>query len=79
MSMKKIIQAHIYKGDKYYIAECLDLPVVTQGKTLDELVFNLKEAINLQLEGENLSDFDLVAEPSVLANLEVDSSAYAKA
>lgn len=77
--MKKIIQVHIYKGDKYYIAECLDLPVVTQGKTLDELVFNLKEAINLQLEGENLSDFDLVAEPSVLANLEVDSSVYAKA
>ena len=77
--MKKIIQVHIYKGDKYYIAECLDLPVVTQGKTLDELIFNLKEAINLQLEGENLSDFDLVAEPSVLANLEVDSSAYAKA
>jgi len=76
--MKKIIQVHIYKGDKYYVAECLDLPVVTQGKTLDELVFNLKEAINLQLEGENLSDFDLVAEPSVLANLEVDSSAYAK-
>ena len=61
--MKKIIQVHIYKGDKYYIAECLDLPVVTQGKILDELIFNLKEAINLQLEGENLSDFDLVAEP----------------
>jgi len=79
MSMKKIIQVHIYKGEKYYIAECLDLPVVTQGKTLDELVSNLKEAIGLQLEGENLSDFDLVAEPSVLANLEVDSSAYAKA
>jgi predicted RNase H-like HicB family nuclease len=76
--MKKIIQVHIHKGDKYYIAECLDLPVVTQGKTLDELIFNLKEAIGLQLEGENLSDFDLVAEPSVLANLEVDASAYAK-
>ncbi len=76
--MKKIIQVHIYKGDKYYIAECADLPVVTQGKTLDELVSNLKEAINLQLEGEDLSDFDLVAEPSILANLEVDSSVYAK-
>lgn len=30
--MKKIIQVHIYKGEKYYVAECLDLPVVTQGK-----------------------------------------------
>jgi len=77
--MKKIIQVHIYKGEKYYIAECLDLPLVTQGKTLDELVDNLKEAVGLQLEGENLADFDLVAEPSILANLEVDSLIYARA
>ncbi|MEK7146660.1 MAG: type II toxin-antitoxin system HicB family antitoxin [Patescibacteria group bacterium] len=76
--MKKIIQVHVYKSEKYYIAECLDLPVVTQGKTLDELVFNLEEAINLQLEGENLADLDLAAEPSILANLEINSSVYAK-
>ena len=77
--MKKIIQVHIYKGEKYYIAECLDLPVVTQGKTLDELIANLKEAIELQLAGENLANFDLVAEPSIMANIEVDSLIYAKA
>lgn len=77
--MKKTIQVHIYKGEKYYIAECLDLPVVTQGKTLDELILNLKEAVGLQLEGENLANFDLVAEPSIVANLEVDSLIYAKA
>lgn len=76
--MKKIIQAHIYKSEKYYVAECLDLPVVTQGKTLDELTANLKEAIALQLEGENLADFDLAPEPSVLANLELDTKVYAK-
>ena len=77
MSMKKIIQVHIYKGEKYYVAECLDLPVVTQGKTLDELAANLKEAIALQLEGENLADFDLAPAPSVLANLELDVQVYA--
>ena len=75
--MKKIIQVHIYKGEKYYVAECLDLPVVTQGKTLDELATNLKEAIALQLEGENLADFDLAPAPSVLANLELDVQVYA--
>ena len=75
--MKKIIQVHIYKGDNHYIAECIDLPVVTQGKTLDELSANLKEAINLQLEGENLADFDLSPQPSILANLEIDSLIYA--
>ncbi|NCO25251.1 type II toxin-antitoxin system HicB family antitoxin [Candidatus Parcubacteria bacterium] len=77
--MKKIIQAHIYQGEKYYIAECFDLPVVTQGKTLDELISNLKEAIELQLEGENLANFDLAAEPSIMASIEVDSLIYAKA
>lgn len=76
--MKKIIQVHIYKGDKYFIAECVDLPVVTQGKTLDELAENLKEAIALQLEGENPADFGFAERPSVLASFEVEPS-YAKA
>ena len=75
--MKKIIQVHVYKGDKYFVAECADLPVVTQGKTLDELAENLKEAIALQLADENPADFDLIERPSVLASFEVDPS-YAK-
>ena len=75
--MKKIIQVHVYKSDKYFVAECADLPVVTQGKTLDELADNLKEAIALQLADENPADFDLIDKPSVLASFEVDTS-YAK-
>jgi predicted RNase H-like HicB family nuclease len=75
--MKKIIQVHIYKGEKYYVAECLDLPVVTQGKTLDELTTNLEEAIALQLEGEDLADFGLDSQPSILANIELSPRAYA--
>jgi len=77
--MKKIIQAHIYKGEKYYIAECIDLPVVTQGKTLDELAKNLNEAIELQLEDEKLEDFDLIQKPSILASIELEPMVYAKA
>ncbi len=51
--MKKIVQVKIYKGDKYYVAECLDLPVVSQGNTLDEAAKNIREAISLHLEGED--------------------------
>ena len=53
--MRRIIQVKIYKGEKYYVAECLDLPVVTQGKTLDEVAENVKEAISLHLEGEDIA------------------------
>lgn len=72
--MKSIINFHIYKGDKYYVAQGIDLPVVTQGKTLDELAENIREAVGLHLEGENLADLDLVACPSVLLNLELNTS-----
>jgi predicted RNase H-like HicB family nuclease len=70
--MKKIIQVHIHKGESHYVAECIDLPVVTQGKTLDELAENLKEALQLHLEDEDLSEYDLDAAPSVLASFELD-------
>jgi predicted RNase H-like HicB family nuclease len=45
------IQAVVYPGDEGgYVAECLDLAVVTQGKTLKETVENLREAIQLHIE-----------------------------
>ena len=75
--MKKIIQVKIYKGEKYYVAECMDLPVVTQGKTLDEVVKNIKEAINLHLEGEDLKEWDILPDYSILVNFELPS--YVKA
>lgn len=75
--MKRVIQFHIFRGEQHYVAEGVDLPVVTQGRTLDELVGNIQEAVSLQLEGENLEDFDLALDPSILINLEVPSLAHA--
>ena len=70
--MKKIIQVRIYKGEKYYIGECIDLPVITQGKTLDEAVENIREAIALHLEGENLEEWDILPDFSILVNFELE-------
>jgi predicted RNase H-like HicB family nuclease len=77
-AMRKVIQVRIFRGEKFYVAECLDLPVVTQAATLDELASNLREAIALHLEGENLADLGLVDNPAVLATFELDSVADAK-
>jgi len=74
--MKRIIQFRIYKGEKYYVAECIDLPIVTQGKTLDEVVENIREAISLHLEGEDLEELEISPDFSVLVNMELE---YAKA
>lgn len=52
--MRKIIQFQIYRGDKQYVAEGVNVPVVTQAPTLDELNTNIKEAVSLFLEDESL-------------------------
>ena len=75
-TMKKIIQFRIYRGEKYYIAECMDLPIVTQGKTLDEVVENIGEAISLHLEGEDLEELEISPDFVVMVNMELE---YAKA
>ena len=70
--MKRIIQARIYKGEQFYVGEVLDIPVVTQGGTLDEVTDNLREAIALHLEDEDLAELGFDPEPSVLASFEID-------
>jgi len=69
--MKKILQVIIEKGEKYYIGRFVDLPIVTQAKSLDELVKNLKEAFELYAEDEILEEYDIENTPSILANLEL--------
>jgi predicted RNase H-like HicB family nuclease len=68
--VKRTIQVRIFRGESQYVAECLDLPVVTEASTLDELAANIREAIALHLEGEDLTELGLVKDPTVLATLE---------
>jgi predicted RNase H-like HicB family nuclease len=73
--MKRTIQVRISRGDRHYFAECLDLPVVTQAKTLDELASNIREAVRLHLEGEDLSELGLAPDPTILATMELEAVA----
>lgn len=73
--MKRTIQVRVFKGEKQYVAECLDLPVVTEAPTLDQLALNIQEAIALHLEGENLAELGLSANPTILATMELDAVA----
>ena len=73
MGQRYTIQAVIYTGDQTgYVAECLHLAIVTQVATLDETVHNLREAIALHLEGEDLAELGLMPSPPVLITLEME-------
>jgi len=48
--MSKRLNAVITKEEKWYVARCVELGVVSQGKTIEEAKANLKEAVELYLE-----------------------------
>lgn len=75
--MQRTIKAYIHRGDNYYVAECLEIAVVTQGKTIDEAVANLQEAVSLHLEDEDLADLGLASHPTLLITIEVEPHAHA--
>ena len=75
MPLRQAIQASLKKGNRFYVARCLDLPVVTQGETADEAMENLEEAIAFHLRGEDLEALGLAAEHELQVDMEVDEHA----
>lgn len=74
MRLQHTIKAVIRPGEQSgYVAECLEIAVVTQGATLDEVSANLREAVALHLEGENLSELGLAPSPSIIVTLELEA------
>ena len=72
---RRTIQVRIFRGERKYVAECMDLPVVTEGETLDEVTANVREAIALHLEDEDLAELGLADDPTIVAMMELDAVA----
>jgi predicted RNase H-like HicB family nuclease len=72
MTLQHTVKAVIRKGDTHYVAECLEVPVVTQGKTLDDTIANLQEAVALHLEDEDLEELGLALSPTIIITMELN-------
>lgn len=75
MHLKRNIHAVIYPDDESgYVAVCSELHAVTQGDDLDQTLANLREAIALALDGEDLGELGLVETPTILVTMEVETA-----
>jgi predicted RNase H-like HicB family nuclease len=73
MNLQRTIKAVIRPGEEFgFVAECLEIPVVTQGDTLDAVTRNLQEAVTLHLEGEDLKELGFVSDPTILITFEIE-------
>ena len=69
---QRTIKAVIRPGEESgYVAECFEIRVVTQGKTLDEVTRNLQEAVALHLADEDLAALGLASNPTVVVTMEL--------
>ncbi len=48
--MKRSFTASVWQEGKWYVSQCLEVDVASQGKTEEEALANLREAIELYLE-----------------------------
>ncbi len=67
------IHAVISESEGWYVAECLEVPVVTQGRSLDETLANLRSALTLHLDDEELARTGLRPAPRLVVNYETSA------
>lgn len=64
-------------GHPYYVASCDAVGLTTDGRTLDELLSNLREALELVLDEEDTIDvYNIVPNPRI--NIVMDLPEYAQ-
>jgi len=61
----------IIEEGKWYVARCLELGVVSQGKTIEEAQKNLKEAVELYLEDQPKDKKYLLKKAPIITSLEL--------
>ena len=77
--LQQTIKAIVRPGEESgFVAECVEVAVVTQGATIDETIHNLQAAVALHLEGEDATEFGLHDRPQLIVTMEVEPS-YAQA
>jgi hypothetical protein len=54
----------------WYVAECLEVPVIAQGRTLDEVVIALRTGIERRLDSEDPTRFGLTRSPRIVLTYE---------
>jgi predicted RNase H-like HicB family nuclease len=65
--MKKVnLKNVVWKEDKYYVAQCLNVDVSSFGKTKKEALANLDEALELYFEDKKKSKLVKVEKPELV-------------
>ena len=72
-AVQETIHTVISESEGAYVAECLEVAVVTQGDSLDETLRHLREAVGLFMSEEDPASLGLAANPRLSISFETTS------
>jgi predicted RNase H-like HicB family nuclease len=65
MLASRTFTAAVHREEDWYVAQCLEVDVASQGETLDEAIANLQEAVALYLDEIDDPDRHITRTPLV--------------
>ena len=74
--MKNIIQISISQEKKMYIAQGVNVPIVTSAKTFEKLKKNIQEAVALFFDGEDNHSLGFGKYPVIMTSFELQSKLH---
>ena len=76
-NLRDALHVTVSRNEGKYTAECLELPVVTEGRDMNELLRNLREALLLHLEDEDRATLGLASRLRLVITAELPLAASA--
>jgi hypothetical protein len=73
-AIRDTAHAVISRDAGWYVAECLEIPVIAHGRTMDEVVAGLRLAMERRLATDDPSRFGLTRAPRVVMSFEISLS-----
>lgn len=71
--VRQFVHALIRAGEESgFVAECAELNAITQGRTLDEVVTNLREVVALALDDGDAAELGYSSSPTIMVTFEVE-------
>ena len=69
--LRRIVHGIISASEDVYVGECVEVAVVTQGRTLAKTIGNLQEAVSLYFEGEDLAALGFSSRPRLRIRFDI--------
>ena len=65
--LKSGLHALLWQEDKWYVIKCIEVDIASQGKTQNEALKNIEEALSLYFEDEKIIPPEKLTNPKLIS------------